>query len=206
VLAEKLGAKTYLSFAPQHSFIKYPDSKGGIHAYEPTSNWKISDQWYVEHMGISVNAIRYGIYLDTLNKQEIVANCMLDLAYGYLKQFGAADGKFIKACIYTAIQYYPRKNNITAYFLLSSLLARELDRVLNANGIKDIKDINKVPEAKKLYLALQQNEADIKKLGYQPMSEKIYLQLMDYHEFKAEKQKNINTKQKRNLFSTTMNN
>ena len=43
LLAEQLGAKTYLSFAPLHSFIKFPDNGGGIHNYEPTSHFEISD-------------------------------------------------------------------------------------------------------------------------------------------------------------------
>jgi len=204
-IAEKLGAKTYLSFAPQHSFIKYPDSKGAIHAYEPTSNWKISDKWYVEHMGINPSAIESGIYLDTLNKKMIVANCMLDLAFGYIKKYGAADGKFVNDCINTAMQYYPRKNNITAYFLKGSLLARQLEYLLYSNGIKDLKDIGKVQGATELYQALLQNEAMIQKLGYQELHEAMYLEMMQYQEFRGKLQQNTNTKQKRNLFSTSMN-
>lgn len=204
-IAEKLGAKTFLIFAPQHSFVKYPDSKGALHGYEPTSNWKISDKWYVENLGILPEAIRSGIYLDTLNKQMIIANCMLDLAFAYMKKFGAADGKFVTECINTAMQYYPRKNNITAYFLRSSLLAHQLDNLLRTNGIMDIKDMNKVKGAKELYVALMQNEELIQKLGYQQMPEAIYQQLMQNHEFKGKLQQNINTRQKRNLFSISTN-
>ena len=204
-IAEKLGAKTYLSFAPQHSFIKYPDSKGGIHAYEPTSSWKISDKWYVEHMGINPNAIESGIYLDTLNKQMIVANCMLDLAFGYIKNFNAADGKFVTDCINTAMQYYPRKNNITAYFLKGSLISRQLEYLLNSNGIKDLKDMESIQGATELYKELLDNAKIIQMLGFQEMPETMYLEMMQYHEFRGTLQKNINTKQKRSLFSTTMN-
>lgn len=199
-IAEKLGATTYLSFAPQHSFIKYPDSKGVIHAYEPTSNWKISDKWYVEHMGINPSAIESGIYLDTLNKKMIVANCMIDLAFGFIKKYGVADGKFVNECINTAMQYYPQKNNITAYFLKGSLLARQLEYLLYSNEIKDIKDIGQVQGATELYQALLQNEAEIRKLGYQELPEAIYLEMMQYQEFRGKLQQNLDTKQKRNLF------
>jgi len=206
-IAEKLGAKTYLSFAPQHSFIKYRDSKGAIHSYEPTSNWKISDKWYIENLGIKSEAIQSGIYLDTLNKKMIVANCILDLAFGYLKKNGASDGKFINDCINTAMQYFPRKNNITAYFIKGSLLARQLETLLRSHGIKDIKDIDKVEGARTLYQELQRNEEVIKQLGFQDMPESMYLELMQSHEFKGkmQQQQNINTKQKRNLFSSTLN-
>ena len=203
-IAERLKAITYLSIAPQHSFVKYTDSKGAILAYEPTSNWKISDKWYVDNMGIKNTAINSGIYLDVLNNKQVIANCMLDLAYGYMKVNGAADGKFVSECINTALQYYPQKNNITAYFVKSSLLARQLDNLLSPYGINDIKDVGKVQGATEIYNELRENEALIKKLGYQEMPEEIYLQLMQVSEFKGKKQQcqNTNTKQKRSLFKT----
>ncbi len=201
-LAEGLGAKSYLTFAPQHSFIKYPDDKGNIHNYEPTSNWKISDEWYADNMFISPTAKATGIYLDTLNRKQVVASCLLDLAFGYMKKFGAADGEFVKECVSTSMKYFPKGNNIEAYFVYSSLLARQLDRKLNETNITDLKDISKSPEAQKLYQALIQNEEAIKNLGYQDTPESLYQELMQQHEFKGRQQseKNISGKEKRNLF------
>jgi hypothetical protein len=37
ILADELGLQTYLSFSPEHSFIKMKDSKGKIYNYEPTN-------------------------------------------------------------------------------------------------------------------------------------------------------------------------
>ncbi len=202
VLAEGLGAKAYLSFAPQHSFIKYPDNQGNIHGYEPTSNWKITDKWYQDNMFISPKAKANGIYLDTLNNRQIVANCMLDLAFGYMTKHGAADAVFINDCIQNAVQYFPKNNNIYGYFVYSSLLSRLLEKTLHQYGITDLKDITKSPEAVQLYKALLKNEAIIKQLGYQDMPEEMYLQLMKYHEFKGTQQQ-VSGKQKRNLFITT---
>ncbi|MBA3986317.1 MAG: hypothetical protein H0X63_07060 [Flavobacteriales bacterium] len=201
-LADGLGAKSYLTFAPHHSFIKYPDNNGAIHSYEPTSNWKIADKWYQDNMFISPKAKANGIYLDTLNKNQIVANCMIDLAFGYLQKYGAADGEFVKDCIASAMQHFPRQNNIQAYFVYSSLLARQLDRVLYENKITDLKDISKVPEAQQIYNALLKNEETITNLGYQDQPDPLYDELMKQHEFKGKKQqeKNISGKQKRDLF------
>ncbi len=61
MLAEALGAKAYLSFAPQHSFIKYPNAKGKLMNYEPTSHWTITDKWYQDDMFITAEAKRNGI-------------------------------------------------------------------------------------------------------------------------------------------------
>ncbi|WKZ76160.1 MAG: hypothetical protein QY303_04525 [Vicingaceae bacterium] len=201
-IADGLGAKSYLTFAPHHSFIKYPDNNGNIHSYEPTSNWKIGDKWYQDNMFISPKAKANGIYLDTLNKKQIVANCMIDLAFGYLQKHGAADGEFVKECIASAMQHFPKQNNIHAYFVYSSLLARQLDRILYENKITDLKDISKVPEAQNLYNALLKNEETITKLGYQDQPDPLYDELMKQHEFKgkAQQEKNISGKQKRDLF------
>ena len=205
-IAEKLGAKAYLSFAPQHSFIKYQDSKGGIHSYEPTSNWLISDKWYIENLRISPQAIQNRIYLDTLNKKMIVADCMLNLAFGFLKKHGASDGEFVSKCVNTAMKYFPRGNNITAYFIKGSLLTRMLGKMLRDKGYNSLDDIDKVAGARQLYNEILKNDAIIKQLGYQPMPEEMYLQMMQYHEFRgvAQQQKNTNTKQKRSLFTSSI--
>jgi tetratricopeptide (TPR) repeat protein len=198
VLAEQLGAKAYLCFAPNHSYIKYPDSKGGMHAYEPTSNWSISDKWYVESMGISNKAVMSGIYLDTLNSKMVVANCMLDLAQGYMQKFGVADGEFIKQCLSTAIPYFPNSNNIYTYFLYSSLLAHQLENLLYEHGVTDLSDIDKVEGARELYDALMRNEELIKSLGYKDMPEEMYMKMMQRDIKKGEGQGD--TKVKRDLF------
>jgi hypothetical protein len=109
LLAEQMGVKAYLSYAPLHSFIKFPDAEGTIHNYEPTNHFEISDQWYAQHLNISQQAYKSKIYLDTLDKKQIVAAAMMDLAYGYMRKHGVADGTFISECVADAIQFFPRK-------------------------------------------------------------------------------------------------
>lgn len=200
--AEKLGAKSYLTFAPLHSFNKYPDNKGNMKSYEPTSGWHITDKWYSDNMFISPKAKASGIYLDTLNRKQMVANCVVDLAVGYLKKYGAADGEFVKECLTIATPNFPKKNNIYVYFVYSSLLAKQLGGKLYENKITDLKNINKYPEMMQLYNALQKNEETIKELGYQDTPKELYDEMMQQQEFKGRKQqeKNLSGKEKRNLF------
>jgi len=75
-----------LSFAPQPSFVKYPNAEGQVTNYEATSNCQISDQWYQDNMFISKQAIKSGIYLDTFNQKQVLADCILDLAVNKLNQ------------------------------------------------------------------------------------------------------------------------
>lgn len=202
VLAEAIGAKSYLSFAPQHSFIKFLDNKGFIHNYEPTSNYKIDDKWYEDHMRIGKQAKISGIYLDTLNKKMIVANCLNDLSFAYIRKLGIADGKFTLECINESMKYFPKGNNIYAYFLKSEILSHMLERVLYENKIKNLEDVSRLPEGQKLYQMIIENEQMIKYLGYQDIPEEMYLEMMEMHDNRAEVQQenNVTGKQKRSLF------
>jgi hypothetical protein len=198
-LAQQLGAKSYISFAPNHDFVKYPDNTGKIHNYEPTSNWKISDKWYQDHLFIGAEAKRNKIYLDTLNTKQVVANCAIELAISYMKKYGIADARFVDECLETAIPYFPNGNNIYIHLVISSKLARMLDRELRKSGITDLNNIRKSPSAHILYNALQKNEEHIRQLGYQEIPDQLYDQLMKQHEFKGRIQI-LDGKQKRNLF------
>lgn len=204
MLTEGIGATAYLTLAPQHSFVKYPDASGAIHNYEPTSNWKITDQWYIENMAIGPKALQVGSYLDTLNSRQIVANCMIDLAFSYMLRYGAADGRFVRRCTESAAKEFPKQNNLQVLFVYSSYLARQLDKIISQEQIATVADIDRYPVAVKVYAALQENEAALKERGYQPMPESLYQDIIQQHEFKGQKQRAIGvaTKQPRSLFAT----
>jgi hypothetical protein len=204
LLAEQLGAKAYLSYAPLHSFIKFPDNKGSIRNYEPTSHFEISDQWYVNQLRISQEAYESKIYLDTLNKKQVVAAAMMDLAYGYLRKHGVADGAFISECVQDAIQYFPGKvANVQGWLLRSTLLTAKLDRILQRDGIRDLKDIDKSPEAKEVYNQLKSIDQLLDELGYDELPTNMYEQLIQEQNAKGRLQKeNTDTKTKRDLFTS----
>lgn len=203
LLAEQLGVKAYLSYAPLHSFIKFPDNNGIIHNYEPTSHFEISDQWYASQLGISQQAYKSKIYLDTLNKKQIVAAAMLDLAYGYLRKHGVADGVFISECVQKAMPYFPGQvANVQGWLLRSTLLTSKLHRILQRDGIRDLKDIDKSPEGKEVYNHLKSIDQLLDELGYDELPTNQYEQLMRQQDTKGRKQKEtVNTKTKRDLFT-----
>jgi len=202
LLCEQIGAKAYLSLAPLHSLVMYPDNKGTIHNYEPTTNWSMNNQEYSEIMGITPQAKASGIYLDTLGKKAIVADCMLQLAFGYLRKYGIGDEKFLTDCINYSINNIGKQKIIHAYFLLSDYYAIKLDNLLTQKGIKDLKEIDNIPEAKFLHDKYIETEAIIQKLGYQEMPPALYEEIMEKMDKKGriQKDKNINTKEKRSLF------
>ncbi len=202
LLAEKLNLNAFLTFAPQHSFIKYVNNKGEIENYEPTSNWHINDRWYQDNLFISPEAIRSGIYLDTLNTHKIIANCMLELAVQYIRKMPLDEGEFLKKCLKEAYKYYPKQNNIYAYFIYSNYLQGLLTLYMNRNNITDISQVENNEYAYSIQKEYQKNENYITELGYQDLPEGIYNNLIKEHEFKGkvQAQYKLTGKQKRNSF------
>ena len=201
-LAEALGVKTYLSYAPYHSFIKYLDNTGKIQNYEPTSNWKITDSWYQQNMFISAKAKATGIYLDTLNTQQIIANCMVDLALHYMRTLHDPNDSFVLKCLYRANDFFPKKNNLETYLVMSEYLANKLMNVLKKHKA-DKSKIAQIPEALSVFREMVANEDYIKALGYEEMPKGMYDEMLNEHAMKGKIQiaKGIEGKQKRNLFS-----
>lgn len=202
VLVEALGGTAFLSVAPQHSLIKYPGKNGEIRNFEPTSNWDISDQWYQENMFISQAAINNKVYLNPLSKKQLIADIALQLSFGYFRKFGGADGKFITECVNIAKIQFPKNNNLAVYFTISNLYQYQLLQVMRKNGISRLDNINKSPEAQRIYDKWQANEDVITTLGYQDEPKDMYKEMMQQHEFKGkiQQQRNISGKEKRNLF------
>lgn len=204
VLAEGLGAKAYLTFAPQHTFIKYKDNDGVIRNYEPTSNWEISDKWYKDNMFISARAYETGVYLDTFNTKQIVANCVFDLAiyYTIIDRTGKED--LILNCLKAGMAYFPKNNHLLPLFLKSQHLKTMLREEMRKANITSFEDLKKSTKAKYYYDEFMSTESYISNLGYQDMPSGMYEALLNEHEFKGKVQQgnNITGKEKRNLFNS----
>lgn len=208
-LAQMLGIKAYLSYAPNHSFVKYINSKGMIENYEPTSNWKIDDNWYIDDMFVNEDAIKSGIYLDTMNYQQIVADCVMQLADFHARKFGIDDGKFVQDCIEVASKYFPKDNNIDLCNLRMQILKVKLADVIIATRnnypnkkLTDEYVIANVPKAQQLFKQIKTIEDHKKQLGYDEQPKGLYEEMMKHQEFGGKRQimKGIDGTQKRNLF------
>lgn len=203
VIAEAMGANVYLSIAPQHSFIKYKNNNGTIQNYEPTIDWHMTDQDYSEGMPIMSAATKNKIYLDTLNKKQIVASIMVDLAYNFMREHWLADGKLMNECIDYAMNFFHNKEgHDEALILKSLLLASKLDKILYENNITDLSNIEQIPEAVKAYNEYRQNEEKIMRLGIQYFPESEYNAMLEKHDNRGKLQaaQNIDTKSKKSLF------
>lgn len=198
-LCEALGIKGYLTLAPFHSFIKYKNKDGKVINYEPTSHWTLSDKWYQENLAITQKAKMNGIYLDTLNKKQTVANSLIDLAISYMLKTNTPDTTFIQTCLNTAQKYFPRKNNLSYYLAKSSLLSRQLISALKQHGAKDISEAKNYADTNYYYKKLQQNEAVLSELGYQELPQTVYDEMIEHQKNKTNAP---DAKTKKSLFIT----
>lgn len=199
VLAEALGVNASLTFAQQHSFIKYQNTKGTIENYEPTIDWHMTDNDYTENMPVLSNAINNKLYLHPLNKKEMVASMMIDLAYNFEREHWLADGKFMNQCLDYALT---KVTDPEGLLLKNLMLASRLDRILQNNKITDLNNIEQSPEAVQAYKDFRNSSNKIKELGIQQFPETTYNTMLEKHDNRGKLQmaKGIDTKSKKSLF------
>ncbi|WP_143164283.1 transglutaminase family protein [Hymenobacter daecheongensis] len=106
MLADRLGVKTYISMAPNHTFISVKDARGGLYRYETTNGHFTTDAFYMSSGYIKAGALKQRTYLDTLTLRENLACQLVDLASGYEHYYGYDE--FVKKCADLALKYYPQ--------------------------------------------------------------------------------------------------
>jgi len=172
ILSEELSIPAYLSFAPNHIYIKLRCKKTGWYNTELTSATFPIDAWIMASGYVHLDAIRNGLYMDTLSLKQSVAYCMLDLAQGYQHKFGKANPDFVLKCCETCLKYNPVNVNT----LLTKAEAQKvfLDTKAKEQKVKSPKDLFNDPTIKSMYEDMEQTYAHLYQLGYRRMPEEMY--------------------------------
>jgi hypothetical protein len=190
VLAEQIGAKASLAFSPKHSFVKIQDERGAWYNLELTCNAILSDAHYMNNSYIKAEAIRNRIYLEPLNKKEVVAGMLLELARGYYDKYGLDD--FYMKCVDTALAY--SQKDINAFIMKAAYeerLTLTLAKLLEAPKPEIMKE--KSPQAYLHYEKMQALYKQIDEKGYEELPAGIYAKWLDYISKQKEKSKNDKT-------------
>jgi hypothetical protein len=111
ILCQEIKAEAYLSFSPNHSFVKFKDKRGSWHNLELTNGMLASDHKMIESGYVKAEAIQSKIYMAPISRKETIVQCLNDLALGYTKQYG--DDSFVTTCTDLAIKNYP--SSLTAH-------------------------------------------------------------------------------------------
>lgn len=159
LLTEELGEKSWLALAPNHSYIKLHNQADGWYNVELTSGQFPTDIWIKASGYIHTDAIRQGIYMDTLSRKNTVALCMTDLAEGYKhKHISDYDPEFVLMCCNRTLVAFP--DYVNALLLKAETLL----------------DIFKKTGRKEYYQEVEKLYSYIHKIGYRKMPEKMYLE------------------------------
>lgn len=171
ILAEAMGAKAYWSFSPQHSFVKIQDKTGEWYNIELTCSAILSDAHYMNSSYIKAEAIRHRIYLEPMDKKQIIAEMLVHLAQGYYRKYGMDD--FYLKCADTSMLYL--NNKLNALMLKASYeenLTLTLAYLMDAKKPEVMKE--KSPESYKHYEKMQSLNKQIDDLGYEDLPDRIY--------------------------------
>lgn len=187
ILCEEIGAKAYLSMAPNHIYIKQRTKKSGWFNTELTSRYFPMDAWIMASGYISLTAVQNKIYMDTLGLKQSLAVCLIDLAKGYERVF-PNEVEFVEKCAEIAIRYYP--TYVNALILQAEMKKRRFeDRMISA-GVSYAVDLFYDAKAKQEFEYMEKLYFDIHKLGYRMMPKEMYISWLA--ELSKEKEKYAN--------------
>lgn len=174
ILAQELDANSYLSFAPNHIYVKTRCKKLGWYNTELTSGEFPTDAWIKASGYITIEAIKSGIYMDTIGEKQMIGLTVFDLAKSYLNQTENYNNDFALNCCDLVLKYH--SNNINAIILKAEILLKKYEEFQKTGNIEN---------AKQTYNEMQGLYMQGLKLGYREMPKKMYLDwLLSIKEYK----------------------
>ncbi len=176
VLADELGIESHLAFAPNHIYIKLFSQKTGWYNTELTSATFPIDAWIMASGYVHLDAIRYGLYMDTLSTKQSIANCLVDLAQGYEHKFGNEHPEFILKCTNEALKYHPV--NVFAMLTKAEAIKRFIDLLMNKHKVKKPQELFTDKCIKEMYDDMEQTYLKLYQLGYRRIPEEMYIKWM----------------------------
>jgi hypothetical protein len=186
MIAEQLGAKAWLSLAPQHSYVQFMDSKGRLMNFETTNGNLASGTWLAQSGYINAKAVKNKMYLDTLSQKQLYAQCLADLLYGYLNKLGYDE--FAEEIKNKIFQIDP--NNMRALIIDANIKRETAFQKIKAAGKPKPEDLDKYPEAFKAYGDMKAALDKVDDMGYQDMPPEAYQRWLQSMEQEKKKQTN----------------
>ncbi len=172
IIAEELNADAYLSFSPNHSYIKFQHNNT-MYNFETTQGVLVTDQWVMGSGYITTEAIKNKVFMDTLNKVQTIAHCLNDLAMGYTKIFGYSDTTFTNTCAELSLKYF-NEGNIMARVVKSNNYLASVSMLGKQLGIKSREEAMNNLEIKKLWDKHDKEYRFIESTGYKTIPREKY--------------------------------
>ena len=170
ILADELKIKAWMSYSPQHSYIKVQGDKEIWYSYETTNGNYSTDSWVQSSGLIKSEALKSGIYMDTLSRKETIAATLADLAKGYAIKFGF--DKFVLDCVNKALEHHP--NNTYALQIKADYYTLLFGHVRKQLNFPPKERIHLYPKANEILQKMYANYDHLDRIGFETMSEEAY--------------------------------
>jgi hypothetical protein len=170
ILADELNLQSYLSFSPEHSFIKMKDSKGKIFSYEPTNGNFMSEEFVISSGFITPTARKTKIYNDTTNSYQTLVYCVYDLALSYQEKYGTDD--FTLKCTKVIDKY--ANNKLHYSVLMANYYGHKSMKAIKASGFPPANKVYEMPEIRPLLVERDKYYKQLDDLGVLNVSVEDY--------------------------------
>lgn len=113
ILAEQIGAEANLVMSPNHSYIRFKDDDGEMLSVELTNGMFSANSFVLNSGYVKSEALQNKLYMQNLNKREVLSQTFVDLASGYVHKFGYDE--FVSKVIDRALELNPNNINATLW-------------------------------------------------------------------------------------------
>lgn len=190
LISNELGGETYISYASNHTYIKFKDDYGYWNNYE-TTNGFLTDDYYIMGSGfIDANAIRQKTYMHPETDKEILSRMLLEMVDIYLMKFGWDNPNLLIDICANAIKYrgmdFPE-----AHAHLHHIFNYELQRLSAIHNLTTEEEKMNSEHTSKIYQMVKTEETKIFSLGYVQLNQEEYETLRGNIQEDKEKQEKI---------------
>lgn len=187
IVAEQLEAQAWLSTAPEHSYIKFPGNNGNVYNFETTQGKNVSDQAIVMSGYVTPAAIKSKVYMDTLSRQQLLAQMLIDLVQGYREKLKGYD-EFTEHVVNQILIIDP--NNIMALMMKADIIWFQFEYEVNKVGRPPVEKLPLYPKAYQLFQQLKELHDRVDNSGHQAMPPEAYEQWLQSLKQKKYEQEN----------------
>ncbi len=170
ILAEELGVKAWLSYSPQHSYVRLQNNKGNWFNLELTNGHYSADSWILGSSFIKSEALKNQLYMDTLSKKVLIAGTLHELGKGYAQKFGY-DG-FVLQCAETSLKHHDK--DVFAMQMKADWATMRFKYVMYQLNYPPKNQIHLYPKANQILQEMYDIYGYIDKTGYEQMPEELY--------------------------------
>lgn len=186
IIAEELGVNVWLSFTPNHIYLRNTCKKTGWYNTEMTNASFPNEGWLMASGYVSTASIVSGIYMDTLGLKQSIVACLNDLAKGYLRKFDNPNLEFVLACCDLGLEYYP---NYAELLLLKAETHLKLFKHYEKTYGLNVQNSSE-PQSKTVAYHLKEMEKSyslLAKYDYREIPEEMFMEWMQALENNSEK-------------------